>query len=198
MTALRNTPVALLRMPLRSRSVPSELRTSSRVKRCSMPAWRKPPSAHLPAPARRTRARRRHCPVGGAAGPAGRNAAVVARQRRGQAGAGAGPAGGRSGVPEARDRRGADEPGAGGGRGARHGASSCSATHPIMPASASPVARTGELSLPGPFERDRLLGLELREGALDGAWGMIAPAGAAAAEQPARRARTLRSAPRAA
>ena len=35
------------------------------------------------------------------------------------------------------------------------------------------VAKTGELSLPGPFERDRLLGLELREGALDGAWGMI-------------------------
>jgi len=58
--------------------------------------------------------------------------------------------------------------------------------------------KTGELSLPGPFERDRLLGLELREGALDGAWGMIAAAGAPAAEQPARRARALRSAPRAA
>lgn len=38
--------------------------------------------------------------------------------------------------------------------------------------------KTGELSLPGPFERDRLLGLELREGALDGACGMIAPTGA--------------------
>ena len=38
--------------------------------------------------------------------------------------------------------------------------------------------KTGELSLPGPFERDRLLGLELREGALDGVWGMIARAGA--------------------
>ena len=37
--------------------------------------------------------------------------------------------------------------------------------------------KTGELSLPGPFERDRLLGLELTEGALDGAWGMILPAG---------------------
>ena len=37
-----------------------------------------------------------------------------------------------------------------------------------------------ELSLPGPFERDRLLGLELREGALDGAWGMIVPTGMAA------------------
>jgi predicted N-acetyltransferase YhbS len=33
--------------------------------------------------------------------------------------------------------------------------------------------KTRELSLPGPFERDRLLGLELRDGALDGAWGMI-------------------------
>jgi len=86
-------------------------------------------------------------------------------------------------VPEARDRRGAvillgDAP-----YYARFGFSG---------------RKTGELSLPGPFERDRLLGLELREGALDGAWGMIAPAGAAAAEQPARRARTLRSAPRAA
>src|SRR5450756_1935631 len=38
--------------------------------------------------------------------------------------------------------------------------------------------KTGELSLPGPFERDRLLGLELREGTLDGAWGMIPPTGA--------------------
>jgi predicted N-acetyltransferase YhbS len=37
--------------------------------------------------------------------------------------------------------------------------------------------KTGELRLPGPFERDRLLGLELREGALDGAWGMIVPTG---------------------
>ena len=40
--------------------------------------------------------------------------------------------------------------------------------------------KTGELSLPGPFERGRLLSLELREGALDGAWGMIAPTGAVA------------------
>ena len=37
------------------------------------------------------------------------------------------------------------------------------------------AAKTGELTLPGAFERDRLLGLELREGALDGVWGMIAP-----------------------
>jgi hypothetical protein len=38
--------------------------------------------------------------------------------------------------------------------------------------------KTGELSLPGPFERDRLLGRELREGGLDGAWGMIVSTGA--------------------
>ena len=54
--------------------------------------------------------------------------------------------------------------------------------------------KTGELSLPGPFERARLLALELREGALDGAWGMIAPSGAAASERrlrPAAKARKL-------
>jgi predicted N-acetyltransferase YhbS len=37
------------------------------------------------------------------------------------------------------------------------------------------ASKTSELSLPGPFERNRLLGLELVEGALDGAWGMIVP-----------------------
>lgn len=39
------------------------------------------------------------------------------------------------------------------------------------------AAKTGELSLPGPFERDRLLAVELREGALDEAWGMIVATG---------------------
>jgi predicted N-acetyltransferase YhbS len=38
--------------------------------------------------------------------------------------------------------------------------------------------RTGALSLPGPFERDRLLAIEFAEGALDGAAGMIVPTGA--------------------
>ena len=52
--------------------------------------------------------------------------------------------------------------------------------------------KTAALSLPGPFERDRLLGLELREGALDGACGMIVPTGAAAAK-----ASPVRKAPRA-
>jgi predicted N-acetyltransferase YhbS len=58
--------------------------------------------------------------------------------------------------------------------------------------------KTTELSLPGPFERDRLLGLELRDGALDGAWGMIAPTGASASRTRARRAKLLRPAPQAA
>jgi predicted N-acetyltransferase YhbS len=59
--------------------------------------------------------------------------------------------------------------------------------------------KTGELSLPGPFERDRLLGLELREGALDGAWGMIASTGALAPTTAAPRARrALRPVPHAA
>ena len=44
-------------------------------------------------------------------------------------------------------------------------------------------AKTSELALPGPFERDRLLALELRQGALDGASGMIAPTGTLKAAQ---------------
>src|ERR1700722_5946128 len=49
--------------------------------------------------------------------------------------------------------------------------------------------KTSELSLPGPFERDRLLGLELCDGALDGAWGMIAPTGTSTLKTRAARAR---------
>jgi predicted N-acetyltransferase YhbS len=51
--------------------------------------------------------------------------------------------------------------------------------------------KTGELRLPGPFERERLLGLELRAGALDGARGMIVPAGKMARQ--AARSRKLAS-----
>jgi predicted N-acetyltransferase YhbS len=57
-------------------------------------------------------------------------------------------------------------------------------------------ARTGELSLPGPFERDRLLGLEFCEGALDGAWGMISATGAPLPKAKAGRARKALLVPR--
>jgi predicted N-acetyltransferase YhbS len=58
------------------------------------------------------------------------------------------------------------------------------------------AAKTGGLSLPGAFARDRLLGLELDEGALDGAWGMIAPAGAPLPKAKASRARKALLVPR--
>ncbi len=56
----------------------------------------------------------------------------------------------------------------------------------------------GALALPGPFERDRLLALELRQGALDGASGMIVPNGALVAETGTPRARKPRLIPHAA
>lgn len=37
--------------------------------------------------------------------------------------------------------------------------------------------KTGDLALPGPFERERLLAVELRDGALNEAWGMIVATG---------------------
>lgn len=37
--------------------------------------------------------------------------------------------------------------------------------------------KTGTLAMPGPYERHRLLAVELKEGALEGAAGVIAPAG---------------------
>jgi predicted N-acetyltransferase YhbS len=59
--------------------------------------------------------------------------------------------------------------------------------------------KTGELSLPGPFDRDRLLGLELSEGALDGAWGMVVPGGPSLPKIKASRAKKAQlAAPRAA
>ena len=54
--------------------------------------------------------------------------------------------------------------------------------------------KTSKLSLPGPFERDRLLALELREGALDGAFGMIVAKGGLL---PKTRAILVKKAPRA-
>ncbi|MBI5264824.1 MAG: N-acetyltransferase [Bradyrhizobium sp.] len=58
--------------------------------------------------------------------------------------------------------------------------------------------KTGELTLPGPFERDRLLGLELREGALDSVYGMIVPTGATLPKIAAARAKSPRLVPQAA
>ncbi|MGA9087890.1 MAG: N-acetyltransferase, partial [Bradyrhizobium sp.] len=51
--------------------------------------------------------------------------------------------------------------------------------------------KTAGLSLPGPFERDRLLGLELTEGALDGASGIIVPTGAPLLKRKATRAKKV-------
>src|ERR1700760_1145918 len=39
------------------------------------------------------------------------------------------------------------------------------------------AAKNAELMLPGAYEQERLLGIELAPGALDGPWGMIAPTG---------------------
>src|ERR1700742_1209608 len=49
--------------------------------------------------------------------------------------------------------------------------------------------KTGELMLPGAYEQERLLGLELLEGALGGAWGMIVPTGGSPPQPNARGAR---------
>jgi predicted N-acetyltransferase YhbS len=54
--------------------------------------------------------------------------------------------------------------------------------------------KASRLSLPGPFERDRLLGLELCEGALDGAAGLIAPSGASLPKIKAAQGRNTRRA----
>jgi|SRR3954447_6355618 len=48
--------------------------------------------------------------------------------------------------------------------------------------------KTAELSLPGPFERDRLLAIEFTAGALDGAKGMIVAIGAILPKRRASRA----------
>jgi predicted N-acetyltransferase YhbS len=57
------------------------------------------------------------------------------------------------------------------------------------------AAKARELALPGAFERERLLGLELEAGALDGAWGMIVPTGASLLKRKAvRPKKTLRTA----
>jgi len=55
--------------------------------------------------------------------------------------------------------------------------------------------KTGELMLPGAYEQERLLGVELAPGALDGAWGMIVPTGGSLPKpKAARTRRSLRAA----
>src|SRR5204863_6515531 len=49
--------------------------------------------------------------------------------------------------------------------------------------------KTGKLLPPGPFEREPLVALEVAEGALDGAWGMISATGAPAPKARAARAK---------
>lgn len=51
------------------------------------------------------------------------------------------------------------------------------------------AARAADLELPGAFERERLLGLELKDGALQGARGMIVPTGAMVSDRLARSVR---------
>jgi predicted N-acetyltransferase YhbS len=51
------------------------------------------------------------------------------------------------------------------------------------------AAKMAAVALPGPFERDRLLGLELHQGALNGACGMIVATGTAVPLKKAPRAR---------
>lgn len=46
------------------------------------------------------------------------------------------------------------------------------------------AAKTGTLSMPGPYERERFLAVELREGALDGAKGTLQAAGRKAGRPP--------------
>src|ERR1700712_1179353 len=60
------------------------------------------------------------------------------------------------------------------------------------------AAKAAELSLPGPFERERLLGLELRDGALDGATGKIVATGVSAPEARVHRTAKTRAMKRAA
>lgn len=59
------------------------------------------------------------------------------------------------------------------------------------------AAKTAALALPGTFEPERLLALELEAGALDGAWGMIVPTGATA-RKPERTRKAGRLVPQAA
>ena len=139
-----------------------------------MPALAKTALAHLPAPARWTCARRRPCLLGRAPGrtPPGRDRAGVARQRRGRRpalvlgplavdpscrGLGAGAALVNQALAAAEARG--------------HGAVILLGDAPYYARFGFSALQTGEhVAAASPLERERLLGLELRDGALDGAW----------------------------
>ena len=82
--------------------------------------------------------------------------------------------------PQARRRTRADDRALAAAKALGHGAVVLLGDAPYYARFGFSALKTGALSLPGPFARDRLLGFELREGALDGASGMIVPAGAVA------------------
>jgi hypothetical protein len=111
----------------------------------------------------------------------------VARQRRRQARLGPRTTRGRSCLPRARDRRRADATSAGRRPGA-HAAVILLGDAPYYARFGFSSEKTAELSLPGPFERDRLLAIEFSAGALDGAEGMIVATGAILPKRRAARA----------
>src|SRR5216683_2009942 len=155
-------------MPLRSRSARSEPRTSWRAKRCWMPALATT-AIRAPASACATDAR----------------LPKALRFRPWRRAGWSGRCGCGTSALAAPEARG-------------HGAVILLGDAPYYARFGFSGLKTAELSLPGPFERDRLLGLELRDGALDGAWGMIAPTGASASPTKARRTKLLRPVPQAA
>jgi predicted N-acetyltransferase YhbS len=62
-------------------------------------------------------------------------------------------------------------------RSRRHGAVLLVGDAPYYGRFGFSVEKTGALRLPGPYEQHRLLGLELKRGALDGARGLIRASG---------------------
>ncbi len=162
MTALRKTTARPhLRMPLRSRSVRNE--ASDVAAREALLDACFGDNRHA-----RTcqRLRDGRAPAEGLAlsavrrGPPGRHRAVVARQRRGHPGAHARPAGGGGILPPARRRAALMDHALAAAKARGHRAVILLGDAPYYARFGFSAAKTGELTLPGAFERDRLLGLE--------------------------------------
>ena len=135
-------------------------KTSERLREGRLPADR------LVAGRGRTRPGHRH------------GAALAGHSRSGTPGAAARPACGPSGASQPRYRFGADAP-------CHRPRAACSATSVVLLVGDAPyysrfgftAAQTGDLWMPGRFERDRLLALELKPQTLAGARGMIGATG---------------------